>query len=318
MPQGIKLPFEFGESEAKVVSAAVTWVDWCLAEAEYNEERKKKKRRVVQKKQEALDSFGVVAVHEDALAAYIRRSVSGWSEAKRTMLMVEVCLTQPFAPYEIKFSKADHVRTLGALAELVNLPVGKPREILDSLKSARKAHKHIAWGKIAVYSILGAVVVGLGGYLAAPLIAAQLGAAAGLSGAAAVSHGLALLGGGSLAVGGAGMAGGLWLVTGVGAAMGVAGAGGGTLLFNLGHAAALNELVKLQVTFHQVIIRGQFREAKAAAVIEILINQQKELKKQLDYEKELNEKNSNRLREIEKLIQAYEDSIRWMQERKAA
>jgi hypothetical protein len=318
MPQEFKLPFEFGQSEAKVVSAAVTWVDWCMAEAEQNEERKKKKHRVVQKKYEALESLGVVAVCENDLATCIRRSVSEWSEAKRMMLMIEVCLAQPFAPYELKFRKSDHVRMLENLAELVNLPIGKPGEILDSLKSARKAHKHVAWGKIAVYSVLGAVVVGLGGYLAAPLIAAQLGAAAGLSGAAAVSHGLALLGGGSLAAGGAGMAGGLWLVTGVGAAMGVAGAGGGTLLFNLGHAAALNELVKLQVTFHQVIIRGQFREAKAAAAIEILIGQQEELRKQLNYEKELNEKNSNRLKEIEKLIQAYEDSIRWMQERKAA
>lgn len=318
MTQQFQLPFEFGEHEAKVLSAALTYVDWYLTGLEADEDRKKKKERVVQKKREALDVLGISAADRGSLATSIAKSVSEWSEDKYTMFLVEACLAQPFAPYELHYKKADHLRALQALARL-NLPNARAdatvQRILDSIESARKAHKHIAWGKIAVFGVLGAVIVGLGGYMAAPAIAAQLGAAAGLSGAAAVAHGLALLGGGSLAAGGWGMAGGLWLVTGMGAAMGAAGAGGGTLLFNLGHAAALHELVKLQVTFDQVIIRSQLREAKGAAVIEALIEQQKALKEQLEREKELNEKNANRLEEIEKLIQAYEESVQWMKKK---
>ena len=309
---------QFGESEAKVLSAAITYVDWHLTEAESGEERKSKKQRVVREKQKALDGLNVVAVCEDDLSAYIKNSVSGWSEAKRTILLVEACLAHPFAPYELRFDRSDQARALKNLARLLSLPDTKPEEVLASLKSARKAHKHIAWGKVAVLSVFGAMVVGLGGYIAAPVIAAQLGAAAGLSGAAAVAHGLALLGGGSLAAGGAGMAGGLWLVTGVGATLGGAGLGGGMLLFNLGHAAALNELVKLQVTFHQVVIKSQLREIKAAKIIETLIDQQEELRTQLDHERELNEKNATRLKEIEKLVRAYEDSIRWMKKQEVA
>lgn len=90
------------------------------------------------------------------------------------------------------------------------------------------------------------------------------------------------------------------------------------LLFNLGHAAALNELVKLQVTFHQVVIKSQLREIKAAKIIETLIDQQEELRTQLDHERELNEKNATRLNEIKKLIRAYEDSIRWMKKQEVA
>jgi hypothetical protein len=81
-------------------------------------------------------------------------------------------------------------------------------------------------------------VVAAGGYLAAPLIAGYVGAAAGLSGAAAVAHGLALLGGGSLAAGGAGMAGGMLLVTSAGAAVGNVGTGGAAALWSAGYAAA--------------------------------------------------------------------------------
>jgi hypothetical protein len=108
------------------------------------------------------------------------------------------------------------------------------REVKDTQKQALKAHRHIAWGKIAVFGLGGAVVMAAGGYALASWIGGALGGAAGLGGAAATNFGLALLGGGSLAAGGAGVAGGMILVTGVAASAGFVGGRGAEVMRQLG------------------------------------------------------------------------------------
>ena len=212
------------------------------------------------------------------------------------------------------FKEKEQLEALSEVAELICLPPDRAADVLASIASARKAHHHVAWGRIAVVSVLGITVLAVGGYSAAPVIAAHLGAAAGLSGAAAVSRGLALMGGGSLAAGGYGMAGGLWLVTGLGAAAGAVGGGGGALLHNLGANATQEELMKLQVTFREVILRSQLRSAKQAAVVTALEDQVTELRGTLTQERDLNDNNAQRLKRLEKLIAAYDDSIGWMKE----
>lgn len=90
-----------------------------------------------------------------------------------------------------------------------------------------------------------AVVVGAGGFVAAPVIgglvsALGFGVAGGtLSGAAASSAGLAALGGGSLATGGLGVAGGTAVVTGAAATVGAGvGAVGSQIASNKGQKSA--------------------------------------------------------------------------------
>jgi hypothetical protein len=314
--QGLSEVLSFTDQERVALSAALVYMDSSLIVNELDHQRRQKKWRVVEKRREVLGLLGVPK--DQQVSDFLRASSAGWADARRNLFLVELAFTEPFAPYELDFDDKDRHVALGQVAELIGLPPTRADEVLDSMDSARKAHRHIAWGRIAVAGVLGAATLAFASYLAAPVIAAQLGAAAGLSGAAAVSHGLALIGGGSLAAGGSGMAGGLWLVTGVGASAGAVQAAGGVFLYNLGTNAAAAELVKLQVTFHQVILHSQFEEAKKAAVIGTLVQQQAELRAQLLEEQEMNERNSRRLDELEKLIGAYDDSIRWMKEREQA
>ena len=180
------------------------------------------------------------------------------------------------------------------------------------------AHRKIDWAKIGLIGAGGAIVIGIGGYALAPILAASIGSAAGLTGAAATSYGLAVLGGGSLAAGGAGMAGGLWLVTGVGAAAGVIGGSGGAALYRMGAAQARAELVRLQVTFKMTVLAQQVDNLKAQAVIKSLDSQLKELTASLEEERKLNDKNSKRVADLESKVTALEESLEWVRSEEAA
>jgi len=163
-----------------------------------------------------------------------------------------------------------------------------------------------------------ALVVGVGAFALAPIIAAAIGSAAGLSGAAATSYGLALLGGGSLATGGAGMAGGLWLVTGVGAAAGLIGGSGSAALYEMGAAQARAELTRLQVAFKMTLLASQVDIIKAQAVISSLDAQLGNLRESLAEERKLNDANSARVEDLKHKVLAIEESLAWMRAQEAA
>lgn len=312
--------FTFGEEEASIIAVGLTVLAARLAEEERNEERRAKKWRIVGKKVEVLRTLGIEVVGETAvvLTRFLRRKVEPWDEAKRNALLIELAFASPFAPYDVKVSGDRYEARLGELCEHLGLDAKRAAEVLEAIASARKAHRHIAWGKIAVGAVLGTVVAAAGGYLAAPMLAGYLGAAAGLTGAAAVSHGLALLGGGSLAAGGAGIAGGMALVTSVGAAVGGVGAGGATALWSAGYAAALSELVKLQVSYKEVLLRAHLREGVAARIIEDLAQQLEDVRARVGEETALNDSGAPRLEEFEKIEQGYVDTIAWLKKQEAA
>lgn len=161
-----------------------------------------------------------------------------------------------------------------------------------------------------------ALLAGIG-WFAAPLLGAALASGAGLSGAAATAHGLALLGGGSLAVGGSGMAGGTWLVTTTAATVGFITSGGGNLLLQLGSASAQIELLKLQVSYKEIMLAGQMDRAKAKETIRKLEKDRDKIRSTLDEERALNDSNSARLKDIEATLQAIEDSLNWMDKQAA-
>jgi hypothetical protein len=235
---------------------------------------------------------------------------------KRNALLIEIAFAAPFSPYEVKFDAGDHERALAEVAEVVGLPASRAKQIVGAIASARKAHRHIPWATIGISAVVGAVALSMGGYLAAPLIAGYLGAAAGLSGAAAVAHGLALIGGGSLAAGGAGMAGGMMLVTSAGATVGGLSLGGATALWQAGRAAAVSELVKLQVAYREVILRSHLRAVMAAEVIEKLVADREVLRRRLKEEMDLNDAGAARIKDLEEVVRGYEDTIDWLRNEK--
>lgn len=309
--------FTFSEAEAKVTGLAVAATASLLASKEEDSAKRKRMNRILHEKLDLLASVGIELTggsNPEALSAALAQSVTEWDEVKRNALLVELAFADPFAPYEIQVSERRREECLMHLTPALGLDPSRVTQLMESVRSARKVHRHMPWKRIAAGAIVGSVVVAIGGYALAPIIAAHLGAAAGLSGAAAVSHGLALLGGGSLAAGGSGVAGGMMLVAGAGATVGGVGAGGAAAVWSAGYAAAVAELVKLQVTYREILLRTQLRGMAAAELVETLLRQRDELRRKIAEEEELNDPGANRIKTLEQIERAYADAAKWMSE----
>ena len=114
------------------------------------------------------------------------------------------------------------------------------------------------------------------------------------------------------------MAGGMAIIACGGAAMGLVGGSGSALLLQMGARAARAELVKLQVQFKAVILETQADQKKAQQVITALAKREREVRTALNEERKLNDKNSDRIKEIERTLQAVDDALEWMREAKKA
>ena len=240
-----------------------------------------------------------------------------WPKDEAITFIIDLAFANPFAPYELQYRRGEFKKGLGYVGQIVGLEPVDVERVLRTQDEALKAHHHIDWARITLFGIGGLIVLGVGGWLLAPGIGMAIGAAAGLSGAAATSHGLAILGGGSLAAGGAGMAGGMWLVTSTGAAIGILSSGGATLLLQLGAANARIELTKLQVSYKELILGNQMELKKAQEVIKSLSQRRDEILQRIEEERELNEANAGRLKDMEETLRAVEESLRWMKKAEA-
>jgi len=292
-----------------------------LTQLETDDARKKRKQRVVEKKTELL-----LATYPDQLkgretaqfSALPSRLGRHEDEDMRRMLLIDLTFSDPFAPYELRFKKTDMDKALGTVAKTLGLSPADVAAIRATQSAAARAHIAHKALKTAAVGATAAVILGTGAFFAAVAIGTAIGAAAGLSGVAASNFGLALLGGGSLAAGGMGMAGGLAVVTGVGAAAGFGGVSGAMVMMEIGAARSKAELIKLQVTYKEVLLRNQADAAKAQAVVKDLAAQHEELRERLDEERTLNDKNATRVKELEDTIEAVEHSLKWMHAQKAA
>lgn len=302
-----------------VVAAATYFLAEHLAYAETKDDKRSRKKRVLKVKRRTLETAFPAEVSSIDLTkrgGVLGLIPGGLGRAEALPLIIDISFCDPFAPYELKYKDRDFSDALSVLAEKMGLSEGDVDAIEKTKKSAFKAHKHIAWTKIALYTVGGGVVLALGGWLAAPAIGAAIGGGAGLAGAAATAHGLAILGGGSLAMGGAGMAGGMALVAGAGGVAGGALMGGGSLLLQLGAANAKVELVKLQTTFKLALLASQTQTKKAQEVIKSLTAQKSDIEKELSRERDLNDKGASRIKNLEATVQALEDALSWIEKEK--
>jgi hypothetical protein len=309
-------------TNAILISLASLCIAKELTSLDSDKERKKRKENVVAKKMEALSRImaeeDIATLHDLNIRPTLMKLTLKMPADELKAIAIDLAFGNPFTPYEIAYKESDLRIALSAIAD----PLGLNEAVIDSIWKTRKealdAHNEISWAKIVMFSVGGAAVLAVGGWVAAPAVAAYLGAGAGLAGAAAVAHGLALLGGGSLALGGLGMAGGMWLVTGVGAVAGLTLGGGGAVLIQLGASASRIELVKVQISFKEITLSGQIDRAKSQAVIKNLEASRRELEKKLAEEQRLNDKNSSRISEIEKIIATMDKSIDWMKKKRDA
>jgi hypothetical protein len=293
-----------------------------VARVQGNAKRQTAMQRVAERKRQALkDAWPrrTAGITSPRTAAERIQKLKLDRIERRTML-IDLAFSDPFAPYEFRdYDQAtDMRRALLALAPYLGWSEADIRNVGDTRKRAAKAHKRRKPLVTAAFGLGGAIIFAVGGWLAAPAIAAYLGAGAGLAGAAATAHGLALLGGGTLAAGGFGMAGGMMVVTGAGAALGGLAGGAGRLLFQMGAAGAQEELVKLQVTFKTVLLETQGDLKKAQEVIKALDKRRAELEALLREERQLNDENAKRLDELEKIINSVTTARKWMSAEMAA
>lgn len=230
----------------------------------------------------------------------------------RTRLMIDLWFVDPAAPYEIEIKRSVRSGALRQVAGVVGFDDTEFRRIRSTVAAASKAHNAGALRRIGVFGLGGVVIVASGGFLAAPLVAGALGTAAGLGGAAAVAHGLALLGGGTLAAGGAGVTGGMWMVSGIGAAMGAVGGGGGRALYEMGAVQVRVEVVKLQVNYRLLLVDQQVDMAKAQAVLASLDQRISEVTDELERERDLNDANSDRIKDVEDKLLALVNGREWI------
>lgn len=121
-----------------------------------------------------------------------------------------------------------------------------------------------------------------------------------------------------MAAGGSGMAGGLYLVTKTAIVVGGTAMGGGSFLVQLGAAGAKAELAKLQTSYREVLLHDQLHTKKAGEAIRALERDRREVQETLEKERELNEKNAARLKDLEATVEALENAIGWMKNEKAA
>lgn len=304
---------------AAITAAASIILARELTRLETNTDRATKKQRVLGKKWDAfVRTFPEITADVPSMSdldAFVRRGVP---LSKAITLLVDLAFSDPFSPYQLKFGKKDFHNALVGVANLLGVSAERVEQLEKTQKDAMSAHNHVAWGKIVLWGAGGMIFMAVGGWIAAPWIAGGIGAAAGLTGAAATAHGLAILGGGSLALGGFGMAGGMWIVAGAAALGGGGILGGGTLLLQLGAAQVKIELLKLQVSYREVLLLTQAEVGKAQEVITNLENQRKEIDTKLGEERELNDKNSRRIEDLEAILLAVDDSLKWIKEQKAA
>jgi hypothetical protein len=307
------------DDEADLPAFALLSSQFLLADfvtsREQDEKRWEKMERVLDRQRLALDETGV---GENGASGALVAFGETLPVTDRIAFLVDLYFLDPFAPYTLK---SDKVTRMAALRDIALL-VGGDDDIVDRIDATRRsalaAHTKRSLGKIGLIGIGAAVALGVAGFVAAPLVGAAIGGAAGLGGAAAVAHGLAILGGGALAAGGAGMAGGMWLVAGVGVAAGLLAAGGGTALYELGSATARGELVKLQITFKLGLLDANRDMARAQQAIANLVAQADATRAILEEERRLNDDNAQRVEDLESTLTDIEEAIGWMEREQEA
>ncbi len=232
----------------------------------------------------------------------------GWDEPTRLVALIELASTDPFSPFDLRHSRSTARAGLARVAGVIGSSESELTKVQQTLKDATQAHTNQSLARVGMWGVGGAVLLGAVGLAAAPALGAALGSAAGLSGAAASSFGLSTLGGGSLAAGGLGMNGGLWMVSGTAAATGLMSSGGGALLYTLGGRQVRAEVVKLQATYKLVLLRSHADVAIAQSVVQDLHADAEFLRGQAADEREVNDANSRRIKELESKIEAIEEA----------
>ena len=250
------------------------------------------------------------------LEKILNEKTSGNSKAWRYLILLECTLFTPYYPLEQQESYDDNFvdkikKAFGSLslnensrktslimiAELLNIDI----KYIDIF---RKRHQEALrslsgfWKKVLLAGGIG-MLVAVAAFFAAP----------GLAGAAAFSAGMAALGGGAIAAGGFGIAGGIAVLVG-GALLlgGGVGVGIGTLAAS-SSVIVLTELAKMEVVLKEIILGIQHDIQMMQEIIMNLNDSLNEMQKEVVKLKMENEKNKEKIKNLEESIEYLKKAI---------
>jgi hypothetical protein len=284
-----------------------------LTDAEPDEQRRQRKRTVAQRKWEALRhtfaedlgellGYGGTGPALRQLTHVLAQRTAGWTPARRGLLLVDLVMSDVFAPYEVKVTTndfAEAVRNVAAALALSN----EGEALLGAWSDTLRAHRPRRWRTVIAPSTMSASALTTSG--PDPAVATALAAAAGLTSEVATAQGVALLGGGSLSIGGSALTGGLWLVTAPPEGGPLPSGGHGLLM--LGPAQARVELIKLQLSAWLVVHCDLAAGLGTADVVDGLVRVSDDLTAQLDVERRVNDDDASRITDIKGMMQAVDE-----------
>jgi hypothetical protein len=285
-----------------------------IASVEKDDSRRAKMGRVIHEKRRYVEETcpSIVGGRGTDFDAAEVSSDQGITEEMARDLIIDSMFSDPVAPYSLKYDRNTIKDGLRKIAEALGITVDRVDQLYLFRGDAESAYQHVSRRNIAMWSVAGLVILAPGGWVAAPFVGMMIGSAAGLYGAATTAYGLALLGGGSLAAGGLGMAGGMWAVTGVVGITGAVTLGATKLMLELTPAQVLDELVKVQIRFAELMNGDPEEMAKAKPIVEELVKRNVELQVALEAALEWNDPGSDTVKDIESKIEAIEDCRQWM------
>jgi hypothetical protein len=296
------------------ISAGTLLLATELAALEYNPDRKRKKQRIELLKLDGLraslpDLARRLEVPADA-RILVERS---WTREDAVSFLIDLAFIDPFDPYVLAFREKDFRTALESVARLVGVEGDTVRRMLATKKSALRAHWRFNWVYLFVTSLLRTLAIGLGIFFAAPLIGSFLSSGFGFLGITVANHGLAFIHAGAIDPMTAGVMGGRLFATGVGNLSKSLAGGTDTFLYKVGSARARLELGRLQVNFREVLLAGRAHVDLAGETIERLRRDRDETREKLWEEREMNERSSGRVKDIEQTMKAINSAIKWMQ-----
>ena len=278
-----------------------------LADSEPDETRRTRKQNAAQEKWSLLRNtfsrdlgdlhgYGGTGPAVRQLIQAFEHITRRWPLEQRWMLLIDLVMADPFAPYGLRVTINDFREAVGTVATALDLGEDHA-ELLDIWHEILKSYSPSRWKTVIALSSLTTSALWTNG--PDPVAAAAVAAAAGLDGPAATAHGVAMLGGGSLSLGGSDLAAGMWLLSTDDEPGPVLSGGGGIGLLALGPAQARVELVKLQLNFRLVIRNGRSDSVTGHDLTSALDRIADDLRTQLELELRVNDDDAPRISDIE-------------------
>lgn len=277
-----------------------------LVDSEPDEARRTRKQNVAQEKWSLLRNtfsrdlgdlhgYGGTGPGLRQLLQAFEHIARRWPLEQRWMLLIDLVMSDPFAPYGLRVTINDFREAVGTIATALDLGEDHA-ELLDTWHEILRSYSPSRWKTVMALSSLTTSALWTSG--PDPVAAAAVATAAGLEGPAATAHGVAMLGGGSLSLGGSDLAAGMWLLS-TDAEPATVLPGGGTGLLALGPAQARVELVKLQLNFRLVIRNGRSDSVTGNDLTRALDRIADGLRTQLELELRVNDDDAPRISDIE-------------------